>query len=255
MKLTQKNLAAQLYTLRDYAKTPAEIADTLKKVKVIGYDAVQVSGLGPIDPVELKKILDGEGLVCCATHDGGDAFFDATNDLIDKLHTLNCKHVAFPYPYMKPQTEAEWLELAKRLNVIGAQLRAEGITLTYHNHNLELVRFSDKTVLELMYETTDPENLQAEIDTYWIQMGGCDVIEWCARMKNRLPLLHLKDCGVRNMETTMMEIGYGNLKWKDIIRTADESGCEWYIVEQDICPASPFDSLKKSYDYTVTNLF
>ena len=57
------------------------------------------------------------------------------------------------------------------------------------------------------------------------------------------------------METTMMEIGYGNLKWKDIIRTADESGCEWYIVEQDICPASPFDSLKKSYDYIVTNLF
>ena len=47
-------IAAQLYTLRDYTKTPADIAQTLKKVKALGYDAVQLSALGPIDPVELK---------------------------------------------------------------------------------------------------------------------------------------------------------------------------------------------------------
>ena len=63
MKISQKNLAAQLYTLREFTKTPKDIAETMKKVKQIGYDAVQISALGPIDPKELAAILDGEGLV------------------------------------------------------------------------------------------------------------------------------------------------------------------------------------------------
>ena len=71
MKISKKNLAAQLFTIRDYTKTPKDIAESMKKIKAIGYDAVQISGLGPIDPKELAAILDGEGLVCCASHDGG----------------------------------------------------------------------------------------------------------------------------------------------------------------------------------------
>ena len=43
--MDKKMLAAQLYTIRDYMKTPQEeIYVSLKKIKDIGYDAVQVSG-------------------------------------------------------------------------------------------------------------------------------------------------------------------------------------------------------------------
>ena len=48
--------------------TPADIAQSLQKVAAIGYRAVQLSALGPIDPKELRRILDGEGLVACAAH-------------------------------------------------------------------------------------------------------------------------------------------------------------------------------------------
>ncbi|RKX34780.1 MAG: sugar phosphate isomerase/epimerase, partial [Verrucomicrobia bacterium] len=44
MKINQ--VAAQLYTLRDHIKTPADIAASMKKVREIGYTAVQVSGMG-----------------------------------------------------------------------------------------------------------------------------------------------------------------------------------------------------------------
>ena len=50
-------LGAQMYTVREFAKTPADIAKSVKKVRAIGYEAIQVSGLGPIDDKELKKIL------------------------------------------------------------------------------------------------------------------------------------------------------------------------------------------------------
>jgi sugar phosphate isomerase/epimerase len=52
----------------------------------------------------------------------------------------------------------------------------------------------------------------------------------------------------------MMEIGNGNLNWPAIIQAAEKSGCEWFIVEQDICPGDPFESIKISYDYIKANL-
>ena len=61
-------IAAQLYTVRDFTKTPRDIAASLKKIKQIGYNAVQLSALGPIEPKELKRILDSEGLIVCVTH-------------------------------------------------------------------------------------------------------------------------------------------------------------------------------------------
>ena len=61
-------IGCQMYTLRDYTKTPADLAQTLRKVKKIGYDAVQTSAHGPIDARELANMLREEGLTCAATH-------------------------------------------------------------------------------------------------------------------------------------------------------------------------------------------
>ena len=54
MKLQQ--LAAQLYTVRDFCKTAADLAATAKKIREIGYPAVQVSGIGQIPDEEVVRI-------------------------------------------------------------------------------------------------------------------------------------------------------------------------------------------------------
>ena len=56
--MSASQLAAQLYTVRDFTGTPADIAQTMKKVKQIGYDAVQCSALGVVEPRELKRLRD-----------------------------------------------------------------------------------------------------------------------------------------------------------------------------------------------------
>ena len=61
-------IAAQLYTVREFTKTPADIAETIRKVAAIGYEAVQLSALGEHDPAEVRKVCDGEGVTICATH-------------------------------------------------------------------------------------------------------------------------------------------------------------------------------------------
>jgi sugar phosphate isomerase/epimerase len=254
MKLSQ--VALQLYTLRDHLKTPAEIRATLKKVAAIGYPAVQVSGLGPIPEAELAHILKGENLVLCATHEDSNLIRQEPEKVVEKLQALNCRYTAYPYPggvdWSKP---GDVEKLVADLDRAGAVLQKAGQVLTYHNHAVELTPFAGTTALEYIYATSDPKNLQGEIDTYWIQHGGGDPVAWCRRLKGRLPLLHLKDYTVLpDGKPTFASIGSGNLNWPAILSAAEDSGCEWFIVEQDTTPGDPFDAVKKSFDFIRANL-
>lgn len=246
-------IVAQLYTVRDYIQNPADIAKSLKKVRDIGYRAVQVSGMGPIPEAELKAILDGEGLVCCATHEGAERILNEPQAIVDRLNALDCQHTAYPHPANVDLSNLAGVDaLAARLNTAGKLLHSRGLTLSYHNHHIEFRKVGGQTILSRLMQMTDPHYLQLELDTYWAQYGGGDPVEWCIQSKGRLPLLHLKDYEIgEDNQPHFASIGRGNLDWQRIILAAEASGCQWFIVEQDTCPGDPFDSLQQSYEYLV----
>jgi sugar phosphate isomerase/epimerase len=252
MKINQ--IAAQLYTLRDFLKTPADIATTLQKVRQLGYQAVQVSGMGPIEESELNRILAGEGLLCCATHENSDKILNETAQVIDRLQKLNCKYTAYPWPAgIDFSTLQNVLDFAARLDKAGKQMRKAGQVLTYHNHATELQPVEGKPVLDWIYAKTRRQNLQGEIDTFWIQNGGGDPVAWCRKLKRRLPLIHLKDYTVIDNKPSFAPVGHGNLNMPAIVKAAETAGCEWFIVEQDDCyGGDPFEALGKSYRYLET---
>lgn len=254
MKLSQ--VAFQLYTVRDYLKTPAEIRRTLRLVKKIGYPAVQASGLGPIDDEELRAMITGEGLVLCATHEGSDEIRKQPEKVVEKLKRLQCKYTAYAWPAGVDWTKRGDVEsLIIDLDRAGAILREAGLLLAYHNHAIELIPWQGTTALDYIYAKTDPQNLQGEIDTYWIQHGGGDPVAWCRKLAGRLPLLHLKDYTMTPAnKPDFAAIGSGNLNLPAIITAAEESGCEWFIVEQDTTPGDPFEAAKQSFDYIKSNL-
>ena len=57
--MKKHQLAVQLYTLRNFLQTPEDIARSLAKVKAIGYDTIQVSGMGEIEESRLTQFLGG----------------------------------------------------------------------------------------------------------------------------------------------------------------------------------------------------
>jgi len=261
MKLNQ--VAAQLYTLRDHLKTAPDIVSGLKKVRAIGYTAVQISGVGPIADDELVRICRGEGLTICATHEPGKTICEEPQQVVDHLARLGCIYTAYPYPHVPIETIAQVEALAKQLDHAGEVLRKAGQVLTYHNHALEFRKVAGRTVLDWLYDLTAPANLQGEPDTYWVQTGGGDPVWWCQRLSGRLPLLHMKDYAFgidpkapqdKPRAAIMAEVGTGCLDWKRICAAAAASGCQWYIVEQDVCPGDPFDSLKISFEWIRANL-
>jgi sugar phosphate isomerase/epimerase len=237
-------IAAQLYTLREFTKTPADIAATLKRVKRMGYDAVQCSALGKIDPKELAVILQGEGLTCCATHVPFDRMKAETQAVIDEHRLWGCKYTAVGGFFPKNPTAADWHGFARDYTALSRQFAGSGVSIGYHNHSHELARFEGgKTALQILLDELDP-SVWWEIDTYWIVHGGGDPIVWINNVKGRMPCVHLKDMAITSQrEQLMAEVGEGNLNWPGILRACREIGVEWYIVEQDVCQRDPFESL------------
>ncbi len=66
--MTTPVLAAQLYTIRDHTKTTDDFASSMKKIREIGYTAVQVSAIGDISNDDVLRITDDNGLTICNTH-------------------------------------------------------------------------------------------------------------------------------------------------------------------------------------------
>ena len=91
-------VAAQLYTVRDFCKTAADLASSLRRIRAIGYQAVQVSGIGDIPPAEVRKIADDSGVTICATHESGDTIRQRPLEIVEKLKTLGVTYTAYPYP-------------------------------------------------------------------------------------------------------------------------------------------------------------
>ncbi|MEZ0536485.1 sugar phosphate isomerase/epimerase family protein [Caldicellulosiruptoraceae bacterium PP1] len=242
-------IAAQLYTVRNFARTENEVYETLKKIKEIGFNAVQISGIAKVEPKKLKNFLDEFALEVCATHISFDVLKNNINDVINEHHILECKHIAVPSMPNEYKNKEDYLKFAEELNKLGKILSENSITLSYHNHSFELEKFDGITGLEIIYDNTDPQFVKAEIDTFWIQHGGASVSMWLKKLIDRMDIIHLKDMAIKNGKQVMSEIGNGNLNWEEILSICKQANIEWYIIEQDDDFVDPFESLKISLNY------
>ena len=244
--MSSSPFAAQLYTLREFTKTPADIAATLKRVRKIGYESVQLSALGKIDPKELAKILHGEGLSCCATHVSMERMKNETSAIVDEHRLWGCQYTAIGGFFPNEPKTADWVQFAGEYSEVARKFAGTGLSIGYHNHSHELAKYDGKSALQLLIEKLDP-SIWFEIDTYWIAHGGGDPAAWIDKVAGRIPCVHLKDMGVTNKrEQFMMEVGEGNLNWPAIFKACRSAGVKWYIIEQDTCYRDPFDSLELS---------
>ncbi len=246
--MSEKKVGLQLFSLRQFLRTEPEMVDTLKKVKAMGYDNVQVSGFGKIEPKRLKELLEETKLLPCSYHDMFHSITEKTEELVKLCKIMGYTSVACAVPPDDMMSEKGYTNIGKRLSKAGEVLLKNGITLCYHNHAFEMMRYGGKTGLEIIYDESDPRYLQTELDTYWLAFGGGDPADWINKYKDRCPIIHLKDMSVHWNQVRMSEVGNGNLNWNGIFKALKGTNCRWYFVEQDHCGGNPFDSVKMSFD-------
>jgi sugar phosphate isomerase/epimerase len=236
-------ISVQLYTLRD--EMSKDFVGVLEKVAEMGYQGVEFAGYGNLTAPQMKDLLKKLGLKATGAHVG----MDLLKDSLDAQIEYNAE-IGNPYiicPWAKFENKAQYLEAAALFNKVGEKCKAKGITLCYHNHAHEFELVDGIYGLDFLFQQTDPEFLQAEIDTYWVQYAGIDPVEYIKKYKNRLPILHQKDMEAGEGKA-FAEIGNGIMDIKSIYNAGLELGTKTFVVEQDVCKRPALESVKISLD-------
>jgi sugar phosphate isomerase/epimerase len=233
---------------------------TLRQIASIGYRDVEVDDTFGRSPQQLLACFDRFGLQCKSrlfSIDLGSKGIQAElAQQIEFAREMDLEYlgVIIPFPVKLPEnlkgkdwrdkaltevldrlTLDDFKRLADLLNKIGAQTRAAGIQLAYHNLNTEFRRFDDVVAYDRLLEWTDPELVKMEMDTGWLVAGGGDPARYLRDNPGRFPLLHIKDVKEKDPNVTLrlepVEVGGGIVTWAPLLVAARSAHVKFAYVE------------------------
>ena len=266
-------VALQLYSVRDAMAEDFE--GTIKAVKEMGYDGVEFAGLFDKAPADIKALLEEVGLNPISAHVPYDELDADPEKVIADYAEIGCKYIAIPYAVPERRPGAELFEDTvagiRRFAEIGKKY---GITFLYHNHDFEFVKIGDTYGLDLLYSMLTPDELQTELDTCWVNVGGENPAKYVEKYSGRAPVVHLKDffmsgkgkpakmyqlIGIDDGAQDAQEeeafgfrpCGYGVQNFPEILEACKKADTLWVVVEQDqpALDKTPVECAKMSIDY------
>ena len=264
-------VAVQVYSVRDSAE--ANLADTLRKIKEMGYQGVEFAGLYGLSPDYVKGLCDGIGLVPVSAHIPLDEMLADPDKTFADYAKIGCKFAAVPYvtPERRPGAE-KFEETIRQIAGLGECAKKYGITLLYHNHDFEFTKVNGEYGLDILYKEVSPEFLQTELDLCWVNVGGEEPAAFLRKYTGRAPVVHLKDfhmsgklpkhlyalIGIEEEEKEeepstfeFRPVGHGMQNMPEILGACTDAGASWVVVEQDepSMGLSRMDSIKASREY------
>ena len=238
--MTNLQIGAQLYSVRDHCQNAEDMLKCLKELKAIGYNTCQLSGQSSeLSAEQLRDLLDEAGLTCACTHIGFQQMEEDIDKVIRDHKILGCEYPGIGGLPGEFRTAEGYVEFAKRASKVADKLLDNGMHFLYHNHAFEFYRFPEigKTGLELLFENSS-ESVQFELDTFWVQMGGGSVLEWIEKVRGRMDVVHFKEMnGTVDSRNVIAPIGAGNLNWTAIMKACDDIGVKYAMIEQDNAPS------------------
>jgi len=235
-------LTVQLYTLRD--QLAQDLRGTLEQVKAIGLEYVELAGDYGKSAAEWRTLLDELGLKASGSHIGVDALEGNFDKVLADAKTLGFPYVIVPW-VSEDRYRDGWDVFGKVLEGYGKKLSAEGLKLCYHNHAFE---YENGNGLKALYDATEPEYVQAEVDAAWVKIGGEDPVEIIRSLKGRVPLVHLKDFDP-SKDPQWRPAGEGTLDYDGVLAACEEAGVQFGAIELDVSPGDPIDDVRKSYAF------
>ncbi len=270
--MLKRPLALQVYTVRDAAAD--NFAGTMKQIKEMGYDGVELAGLYGLEPDYIREVLDNAGLKAISAHVPYAQLTDDLQGTLQQYKTIGCDYIAIPFleDDKRPGTPG-FEQVVSAIPQIGEACAGMGMTLLYHNHDFEFVRVDDGSFgLDYLYEKVSASLLQTELDTCWIKVAGEAPVAYIEKYADRCPVVHLKDFyrddeaddegqlyeligqdEKKEKQRSSFEfrpVGYGVQDIPSIVKAAQENGAKWLVVEQDLSVGrTPLEAAKLSIEY------
>lgn len=260
---TMRPLGIQLFMLKELLAK--DFQGTLDKIAAIGYREVEAHSFFGRKAKDFRKALDQAGLTCPSVHVPLDRLIPdmpplADPAMTDMLLEIGAKHAVVPlFPITKVNFAEisgdmlklalaiwkiggemgidDWKRFAHRINETGVQLAKSGITIGYHNHNLEFAKLSDgSTPMDVLIRETDPSVVKFELDIGWAAAAGVDVVSYLDQHASRINQLHLKDtteASGTGLKFTSARLGEGIVNWDAMLAAIKRTHIEHLYVEQE----------------------
>lgn len=248
-----KKLSIQAFSIRDKLNDENSTREAFGKLASYGYYGVQTAGEPAFGYEAYRKAADDAGLKIIGTHLGIDLFenIDETVRVHNVLGTKYAGVGGMPGLWSADFSKEVVFDFIERAKKVAAAFADKGLTFTYHHHEREFAKIGNETIIDIILKELD-FNTSFVLDTYWLQAGGVNVLEWLKKLEGKVKILHLKDFSVPFGKGgyVMTELGSGNINFKEVIKVAEATGVEELCYEQDT--AHKEDSLlsaKESAEY------
>jgi sugar phosphate isomerase/epimerase len=233
-------LGVQAFSFRK--SFPNSIEKTLDTIKMMGFTEIEGGG-GRISPEEFKKLCDERGISIPSTGAGFEQLERSPDSVAMKAKATGSKYVMCAWvPHKKGEFDLDDAKKAVEVfNSAGKVLKEQGLTLAYHAHGYEFQPYKNGTLLDYIFENTNPEYVSFEMDIMWIHFGGGDPVGLLKKYGSRWKLMHLKDLRKGTpkdltgltAEDNDVPIGTGELNIPAILKEAKKAGIKHYFIEDE----------------------
>ncbi len=243
-----------LYSIRSLIGTEESFLQTALALKEMGYEYAQYSGAA-FDPERIARVSKQAELPIVLTHVGYDAIINNTEKLMEQHATFGCKNIGLGcMPLTALKNRDERLEIVENLEKAAIKMEENGFRFFYHHHQFEFMKEGDGTFIDYMLKTAPHVNFT--VDSYWLQYGGVNILEYLEKMKGRIACCHLKDWAVdygingdkADIGPRFAPVGEGNINFKAVIPAMIQNGGEYILVEQDnaVEAKEPLEEVRRS---------
>jgi sugar phosphate isomerase/epimerase len=275
---TSPVIGLELYTVgADMKKDPA---GTLKKVAAVGYTEVELtaSSMGPAK--ELRQMLDDNGLKNPAGHFMLAELQDHFDEKLEGARILGQTFLVTTVPGVPTAPNAapatgmmgflnrlnnmtldDWKWNAEQYNKLGEKVKAAGMQLGYHNHNIDFHPYGSTTGYDEFLRLTDGDLVKLELDCGWMTVAGHDPVRYLKKYPERYLALHMKDFKKGFSPITTLgpgpgapvgtELGHGAIDYAPILAAARKTHVRTVYVEQEppFTDMPALESMKVDYAY------
>jgi sugar phosphate isomerase/epimerase len=203
-----------------------------------------------MSPADFKALVEKNGMIVISSHTGmavpdsvkWDSVMMWWDACIAAHAEVGAKYIVQPFmDSIAYQSLAGLQRYCDYFNAIGEKCNAKSIQFGYHNHEAEFKQLEGQVIYDYMLQHTDSAKVFFEMDLYWAQLGGGNIIEYFTNYPKRFPLWHVKDA---------KEVGAsGTMDFKTIFENAELAGMKYPIVEQEEYTTTPLEGVTKSFEF------
>ena len=218
------NIALQLWV------TDGPTPEAIKEAAAAGYDGIEFAfDVEEHDPDDVREALEETELAVAGAHVSIEQLREKFDWTVDFYRQLGCDMLVIPYlDDAHFEDAASVAEIAAEMNTIASNLREEGFSLAYHNHDHEFHDVGGLTALEALAAELD-ESIEIELDIRHAARAGVDPLPLVTRLADRLSILHVADVDVDAAEP--VPIGDGDVDVSACLAQAIDDGIEWIVYE------------------------